>query len=146
MPNISTIQKVVQQECAIDYLVSKYIFLLINQFLERQKFLFDEDISRKGLLSSLVFVFGFLQFSEQLWLFNGQVDDSTAEDFFFTHLTGKSVGPIHPCMTTRDRELVSVLEVRIERWDLNPRPLTPQSVTLPRAGWESVYALTSFGL
>ena len=30
-----------------------------------------------------------------------------------------------------DRELVSVLEVRIEPGDLNPRPLTTQSVTLP---------------
>ena len=42
-----------------------------------------------------------------------------------------------PSLTTRDRELVSVLEVRIEPGDLNPRPLTPQSVTLPtlpRAG------------
>ena len=36
-----------------------------------------------------------------------------------------------PSLTTRDRELVSVLEVRIEPGDLNPRPLTPQSVTLP---------------
>ena len=43
----------------------------------------------------------------------------------------------HPSLTTRDRELVSVLEVWIEPGDLNPRPLTPQSVTLPtlpRAG------------
>ena len=41
-------------------------------------------------------------------------------------------------LTTRDRELVSVLEVRIEPGDLNLRPLTPQSVTLPtipRAGY-----------
>ena len=36
-----------------------------------------------------------------------------------------------PSLTTRDRELVSVLEVIIEPGDLNPRPLTPQSVTLP---------------
>ena len=43
-----------------------------------------------------------------------------------------------PSLTTRDRELVSVLEVRIEPGDLNPRPLTLQSVTLPtlpRAGF-----------
>ena len=45
------IEEVVQQECAIDYLVSKYTFL-INQFIQRQIFLIDEDISRMGLLSS----------------------------------------------------------------------------------------------
>ena len=42
-----------------------------------------------------------------------------------------------PSLTTPDRELVSVLEVRIEPGDLNRRPLTPQSITLltiPRAG------------
>ena len=44
--------KVVQQECAIDYLVSKYTILLINQFIQRQIFFSDEDISRMGLLSS----------------------------------------------------------------------------------------------
>ena len=52
MPNISMIEKVVQQVYAIDYLVSKYTFLLINQFIQWQNFLFDEDISRMGLLSS----------------------------------------------------------------------------------------------
>ena len=52
MPNISMIEKVVQQICAIDYLVSKYTILLINQFVQRQNFLIDEDISRRGLLSS----------------------------------------------------------------------------------------------
>ena len=45
MPDISMIEKVVQQECAIDYLVSKYTFMLINQFMPRQNFLIDEDIS-----------------------------------------------------------------------------------------------------
>ena len=42
-----------------------------------------------------------------------------------------------PSLTTRDWELVSILEVRIEPGDLNPRPLTQQYVTLPtipRAG------------
>ena len=80
--------------------------------------------------------FVFVSFSEQLWLFNGQVEDSTA-DYFFCQLTGTEYGS-QPSLTTRDRELVSVLEVRIEPGDLNPRPLTPQSVTLPtipRAGW-----------
>ena len=52
MPNISMIEKVVQQVCAIDYLVSKYTSLLINQFIQRQTFLIDEDISRMELLSS----------------------------------------------------------------------------------------------
>ena len=36
-----------------------------------------------------------------------------------------------PSLTTHDKELISILEVRIDPWDLNPRPLTPQSVTLP---------------
>ena len=49
-----------------------------------------------------------------------------------------------PSFTTSDKELVSDLEVGIEPGDLNPRRLTPQSVTLlilPRAGffaWSSV--------
>ena len=34
-----------------------------------------------------------------------------------------------PSLTTRDRELVSVLEGRIKPGDLKPRSLTPQSVT-----------------
>ena len=38
MPNFSMIEKVVQQECAIDYLVSKYTFLLINQFIQTDLF------------------------------------------------------------------------------------------------------------
>ena len=53
MPGISMIEKVVQQECVINYLVSKYTFLLINQFVQRQHFLIDEDIARMGLLSSV---------------------------------------------------------------------------------------------
>ena len=55
---------------------------------------------------------------------------------FFYPLTGTDHGS-QPSLITRDKELVSVLEVRIEPGDLNPRPLTPQSVTLPtipRAG------------
>ena len=63
-------------------------------------------------------------------LFNGQVEDSTAGDYFFYPLASTEHGS-QPSLTTRDRELVSVLEVRIEPGDLNPRPLTPQSVTLP---------------
>ena len=50
MPNISMIEKFVQQDCAIDYLVSKYTFLLINQFIQMQNLLIAEDISRMGLL------------------------------------------------------------------------------------------------
>ena len=52
MPNISMIEKAVQQICAIDYLVHENSFLLINQFVQRQIFLIDKDISRMGLLSS----------------------------------------------------------------------------------------------
>ena len=55
---------------------------------------------------------------------------------FFYPLNGTEHGS-QPSMTTRDRKLVSVLEVRIEPGDLNPRPLTLQSVTQPtqpRAG------------
>ena len=58
------------------------------------------------------------------------------KETFFYRLIGTEHGS-QPSLTTRDRELVSVLEVRIEPADLNPRPLTPQSVTLPtlpRAG------------
>ena len=57
---------------------------------------------------------------------------------FFLPTTGIELGS-KPSVTTRDRELVSVLEVRIEPGDLNPRPLTPQSVTLPtlpQAGYD----------
>ena len=42
----------------------------------------------------------------------------------FYPLTGTELGS-QLSLTTRDRELVSVLEVRIEPGDLNPRPLTP---------------------
>ena len=47
-----------------------------------------------------------------------------------TSYTGTEHGS-QPALTTCDRELVYVLEVRIEQGDLNPRPLTQQSVTLP---------------
>ena len=55
---------------------------------------------------------------------------------FFHPLNGTEHGS-QSSMTTNDREFVSVLEVRIETCDLNMRPLTLQSVTLPtlpRAG------------
>ena len=58
------------------------------------------------------------------------------QETIFYPLTGTE-HESQPSSTTRDRELVSVLEVRIEPGDLNPRPLTSQSVTLPtlsRAG------------
>ena len=71
---------------------------------------------------------------EKLWLFNGEVEDSTAGDYFCYPLTGTEHSS-KPSLTTRDRELVSVLEARIEPGDLNPMqrptPVTPQSVTLP---------------
>ena len=59
----------------------------------------------------------------------------------FPPLNGTEHGS-QPSLNTRDRELVSVLEVRIEPGDLNPRPLTPQSVTQPtiqRAGLTIIY-------
>ena len=83
-----------------------------------------------GIGGSVLFLFVFGLFSEQLWLFDGQVEDSTAGDYFFYPLTGTEHGS-QPSLTTRDRELVSVVEVRIEPGDLNPRTLAPQSVTLP---------------
>ena len=52
------------------------------------------------------------------------------QETLFYPLNGTEHGS-QPSLTTRDRELVSVLEGRIEPGDLNPRPLTPQSVTLP---------------
>ena len=58
----------------------------------------------------------------------------------FYPLNGAEHGS-QPFLTTLDRELVSVLEVKIDPGDLNPKPLTPQSVTLPtvpRAGTEAV--------
>ena len=57
------------------------------------------------------------------------MDDPTAGDLFYP-LNGTEHGS-QPSLTTRDRELVSVLEVKIEPGDLNQRPLAPQSVTLP---------------
>ena len=45
-----------------------------------------------------------------------------------------------PFLTTRDRELVSALEVRIKPGDLNQRHLTQQSVTLPTVPVLSVLA------
>ena len=56
------------------------------------------------------------------------------QETFFYPLNGAESGS-QPSLTTRDRELISVLEVRIEPGDLNPRPLTPQSVTLPTLPW-----------
>ena len=63
------------------------------------------------------------------------MEDSTARDFFYP-LNGTEHGSQQP-LTTCDRELVSVLGFRIKPDDLIPRPLTPQSITLPtqpRAG------------
>ena len=75
-------------------------------------------------------------FSEQLCLFKSQVEDSCLTDFF-RPLNGTGHGS-SPSQTCCHRELVSVLGVRTEHGDLNQRPLTPQSVTLPtlpRAVW-----------
>ena len=62
------------------------------------------------------------------------------QETFFHPLNGSGHGS-HPSLTARDREPVSVLEVRIEPGDLNPRPLTPQSVTLPTLPWAGSYQL-----
>ena len=51
-------------------------------------------------------------FSEQLWLLNGQVDDATVGNFFHP-LDGTEHGS-PPSLTTHDRELASVIEIRIE--------------------------------
>ena len=48
-------------------------------------------------------------------MFNGKVGDSTAGDFFYP-LKGAEHGS-QPSLTTRDRDLVSVLEVIIEPGD-----------------------------
>ena len=56
------------------------------------------------------------------------------ETIFLYPLAGTELGS-QPSLTGHDRELVSVLEVRIEPGDLNLRPLTPQSVTLPTLPW-----------
>ena len=46
-------------------------------------------------------------------MFNGQVEDSTVVNYFFHALNGtEHRSPTF--LTTRDRELVSVLEVRID--------------------------------
>ena len=37
-----------------------------------------------------------LFFKPWLWLFNGQVEDSAAGDYFLTHLPVESMGPNHP--------------------------------------------------
>ena len=69
--------------------------------------------------------------SEQLWLFNGEVEDSTDGDFF--HPINGSEHGSPPSLTTRDKELVSVLELRSKSRarGSNQLPLNPQSVTLP---------------
>ena len=85
-----------------------------------------------------------MSFYEQLWLFNGEVENSTVGGFFH-QVDGTECGSTPP-LTTRDRELVSVLEVGIEPGDFNPRLLTPQSVTLPilpRAGVRVVGGVTA---
>ena len=81
-------------------------------------------------------------------LFKGQVEDFIVETFFHI-LNGTGRGSPPSMTTTCYRELVSVLEVRIEPGDLYPRPLTPQSVTLPtlpRAGSDVYISYTNVNL
>ena len=95
--------------------------------------LFRFDVSYKAIK---IFVYIFKKYIYFLfvcfWVVfvnSHQVEDSTAGDFFYP-LNDTEHG-FQPSLTSRDSELVSVLEDRIEPGDLNPRPLTPQSVTLP---------------
>ena len=67
----------------------------------------------------------------------------TPQETFFHPLNCTKYGS-HPSLTTRDKELVSVLELRDEPGDLNPRPLTPQSVTLPTLPWTSYLFLFGY--
>ena len=60
----------------------------------------------------LVLILVLVLFTEELWLFKGQVEDSAGVDFFRL-LNGAEQGS-PPSLTTRDRKLVSLLEVRIE--------------------------------
>ena len=63
------------------------------------------------------------------------------QETFFYPLSGTEHGS-QPSLTTRDRELVSVLKFGIKPGNLNPIPLIPQSVTLPtlpRAGRVDIY-------
>ena len=77
--------------------------------------------------------------SEQLWLFNGQVEDSTVGNFFHP-LNGTEHGSL-PSLTTRI-DPVSVLEVRIEPGDsyFLLEPKTSDSAvrhsTNSTSGWE----------
>ena len=49
-----------------------------------------KSIINHSCLKQVSLVLVLVQFSEQLWLFNGQVEDSTAGEFF-THLTVQSM-------------------------------------------------------
>ena len=53
---------------------------------------------------------------------------------FFYPLNGAEHGS-QPSLTPRDRELVSVLEVRIDPGDLNLRPLADTAVRHSTKGW-----------
>ena len=50
----------------------------------------------------VLFFLVLVHFSEQFWLFNGQVEDSAVGDSFFHPLNGTEHGS-PPSLTTRDR-------------------------------------------
>ena len=81
---------------------------------------------------SCLFVFYLFCFSVVFWTVVAVQRPSRwlLRRMFFHPLNGTKHGS-PPSLTTRDREMVYVLQVRIEPRDLNLRPLTPQSVTLP---------------
>ena len=68
---------------------------------------------------NLIIAFIFLFFSlsvvcEQLWLFNGQIDDSTDDLFFRPVISSEHGSP--PFLTTRDRELQACVISRSWPW------------------------------
>ena len=105
--------------------------------------LFTQLLYNNQNCSHICFVFVFLFLSS----FQNSCGCSTAksmtppQETFFCPLNGTEHRS-QPSLTTRDRELVSVLEIRIEPGDLNPRPLTPQSEVSgsnPRVLWPTLH-------
>ena len=64
------------------------------------------------------------------------------QETFFYPLNDAEHGS-QPSLTTSDRELVSVREVRIELEDLNPRPLTLPTLPLDGFVYVSIAKVTS---
>ena len=77
----------------------------------------------------LFFVFWFLGSFLNSFTCSTAKSKTPPHETFSPPLNGTEHGS-QPSLTTRDRELVSLLEVRIELGDLNPRPLTPQQSSI----------------